>query len=110
MNKKQLISLWVGIIIIVVMSLFPPWVVNLKDYQINCGYDWIGTPPIYTWSSSEKIFRLPNGPRPQDEYITKKHIVSKHIDISRLCFQWAIVGIITSGLLVTFKRYPEKDT
>ena len=86
MNKKQLISLWVGISIIVVMGLFPPWVVSLSDHQRDCGYDWIGTPPIYKWSSRGSVLA-----------------VNAHLDIPRLCLQWSIISVVTVGLLITFK-------
>ena len=50
MNKKQKTCLFVGIAAIVVMGLYPPWVlerrVGIGKYTTEPGpYSWIGNPP-----------------------------------------------------------------
>lgn len=86
MNTKQKIALWLGIVAFVLMGLFPPWnypgsVLGVK-IQIDKGYKAIFAPP--TGKGEEgKMF-------------------GASIDINRLCVQWAMIAVITGGLLITF--------
>ncbi|MBA7650477.1 hypothetical protein ES703_58283 [subsurface metagenome] len=91
MNIKQKIVLWIGIAIIVIMGLFPPWIMpitrrygmgNTVKYRKYYGYDFI-------WAQPESS------------------LVS--IDFHRLGLQWAIVGVITGGLIYSFKDKKPKD-
>lgn len=81
MNKRQIIVLWIGIIIIVLMGLFPPWM-NVDPsggYYIK-GYN----------------------------FILDKPSTFCRIDVPQLLVQWAMVAIIAGGLLVTL-RDSKKD-
>lgn len=87
MNNIQKIILWIGIITIVLMGLFPPWHYKI-EYQIiqgqsDYGYKFILTP-----------VQLPN-----PDYKDIKAI----INIRRLFIQCFIVGLITTGLIVTLQ-------
>jgi len=87
MNKKQLKVLWIGIGIIAVMGLFPPW--HMKSMmgvgsQKTFGFSFILLPPL-------------------------KGDVHPTIDIPQLFVQWFIVSTITGGLIVTFKDKKPKD-
>jgi hypothetical protein len=86
MNQKQKICLWLGIIVFVLMGIFPPWTLPVNYHgaklQRNCGYKCILTPP---------------------EISLEEASVATSIDFSRLCVQWAMVAVVTGGLLVTLK-------
>lgn len=90
MNKKQLISLWVGIVIIVLMGLFPPWFFMTVSSRSGMGYRRATNYKFIT-------------PRPRSGNIEAE------IDFSLLCIQWVIVAAITTGLVVTFKDKKPKD-
>jgi hypothetical protein len=96
MNRKQIICLWIGIGVIVLMGLFPPWFFAVDAYgakmKKNKGYIFILTPPPHE-------FELTNRPVS----------VMSSIDFSRLCLQGAMVAVVTSGLIVTFKGEKPKD-
>jgi hypothetical protein len=81
MNKKQKIVLWIGIAVIVVMGIFPPWVHRGgPGVEKSAGYSFILNGPesyAFGWFA-----------RP---------------DISRLFIQWVIVAVITAGLIITVK-------
>ena len=88
MNKKQKICLWIGIAIIVLMSLFPPWFythARITEVQTNAGYHFLLIPPL-------PYDKVGSGIR---------------LDTSRLFVQWVVIAIITSGLIVTFKDKKE---
>ncbi len=72
MNRKQKIALWIGIIVIILLGLFPPFVEPVGMYGRGRYYKFI-------------LFSDDN------------------IDIIKLCVQWAIVAVITGGLIITFK-------
>lgn len=86
MNRRQKIVLWIGIAVIVVMGVFPPWLYtttgNGLNSKKNAGYSCILFPPP------------PKG-------VGLRYGIS--LDVSRLCVQWAIVVVITAGLIVAFK-------
>ncbi len=83
MNKKQLISLWIGIIAIVLMGLYPPWMMTGGGSILGFGkwgYSFIMNPP---------------------------HEACR-IDTSRLGVQWAMVAAVTGGLVVAFTDKKDK--
>jgi len=75
MSKTQLIILWIGIVIFVLMGLFPP-----KEYNTPIGSNADGYGFILTVDN---------------------------ITFSRLFVQWAIVAIITGGLIYSLKVDPD---
>ena len=87
MNKKQLIALWSGIIIISLMGIFPPWVTegNVRGAHIYAlaKYSFILTPP---YSDAERTISI------------------HHIDFSKLIIQWFIIGLICTGFVITFHK------
>ena len=75
MSRAQLKILWVGIIIFVLMGLFPPKEFNTPEGSHADGYGFIFT--------------------------------ADNIDFSRLFVQWAIVAVVTGGLIYSIKVDPE---
>jgi len=69
MSKTQLVVLWVGIGIIVLVHFFPP-----GEYSV--------------WGNGVEYKFILNSP---------------NISISRLFIQWAIVAVVTGGLIYTLK-------
>ena len=79
MNWKQKICLWVGIAVIVAMGIFPP----------------VYHHTVFSWS---------NGPTvrpPKYEFLLTA--TGSAIEYSKLFVQWAIIAVITGGLIYTFK-------
>jgi len=93
MNKNQLIVLWVGIIVVVLMGLYPPWQYNghIVERNVNvvvpAGYSFIGD-PIYSAGIME---------------------FGASIDVTRLLIQWFMVAFITGGLIYTLKEEKAKN-
>lgn len=73
MNKKQKKILWIGIIIIALTGMFPPY-----NYEVGFGgkkqvsYDFFLSPPYHS---------------------------SAELDFARLTIQWIIVAVVTAGAL-----------
>jgi len=67
MNRTQLIVLWAGIGILVLMGLFPP--------GTRGGYDFI--------------------------------LEARSVSVGRLCIEWAMVIVVTGGLIYSLKVDPE---
>ena len=113
MNRKQKICLLVGIAAIVVMGLFPPWVLETKErwgktvkYTLEPGpYSWIGNPPAR--AAETKREPISNYPKYSSErtYITTicSEARAKFIDLYRLGVQFFIVAVVTAGLIVILK-------
>lgn len=81
MNKKQIIVLWIGIAVIVIMGIFPPWIVGQTILSPkDGGYRFVLSHPEV---------------RSLDCY---------SLNTSRLLVQWIMVVAITGGLLVTLKE------
>lgn len=80
MNRKQKICLWLGIAVIVLMGLFPPWLV-VRGYfyaseKRHVEYWCIFAPPSHT----------------------PAEIVTDY-----LFAQWLMVAAVTGGLIITFQ-------
>jgi len=104
MNKRQLTTLWIGLGIITIMVLFPPWKYVFWDPNRLV----LEKPGPYA-----SIFSSPEIP------ITSKGVSgdgffqelpckfwSVKIDIPRLIFPIVTVLIVTGGLIFTFGRLP----
>ena len=85
MNRKQLIGLWVGIVVIVVMGLFPPW----TAYKGNDGECYM-LHKFILFQPAEKN-------------------IPARIDIAHLFAQWIMVAVVTSGFIITFQDKRPKD-
>ena len=89
-NVTFLIILWLGIIVIVLMCLYPPWVriVRIRNADINTiipeGYAFLWHTP----------------------YIDSSSVIA--IDYLRLLIQIVIVSLITGGLLFTVRTVQSK--
>ncbi|MHC4075741.1 MAG: hypothetical protein ACYSRZ_04930 [Planctomycetota bacterium] len=96
MNKTQLLVMWVGIAIVVLMGIFPPWVVIDETNPFYVGYSFMFLPPdAGTWLSKHRHFK-------PKEYVGV-------IDFTRLLTQWLMVAVIVGGLIITFKDKKPKD-
>ncbi len=89
MNKRQLIVLWLGIAIFVLMGLFPPW--YGKYHQSK--------PLAHSFA-----------------FILLRPEIHQHgkgwmkINTTQLIIQWSIVTVITSGLVLSFKKRNKTQT
>jgi hypothetical protein len=92
MNQNQKICLWIGIVVIVTMGLFPPWIsraVGSRPTEELPKYSFLLLPP--------PAQNLGNG-------------VSRHqIYMTRLVIQWLMVAIVTGGLMPTLADKKPKD-
>ena len=110
MNRKQKICLLVGIAVIVVMGLFPPWVLETEKRNFLGGsggnqryeqklsleagpYSWIGNPPSRPKAAGATAFADRN-----DLAAT-----AKFIDLYRLSVQYFVVVAVTAGLIIILK-------
>jgi hypothetical protein len=83
MNRKQIICLWIGIIIIVLMGIFPPWSAYKGDGECYLLHKFILFQPA------------------------EKNIPAR-IDTGHLFVQWIMVAVVTGGLIFTFRDKKEK--
>ena len=92
MNKKQTFCLWLGILVFVLMGLFPPCMTigPAGDY-VKYGYRFISNQ-----------FKAGYYGDVRDELLWQSRI-----DAFRLFAQWATVAVITAGLIYTFKDKPK---
>lgn len=81
LNKLQKIILWIGILLLVAMTLFPPW----RAVSNPPGYD-------VTQSIGYGIFmRPPRSPLGYESYVV--------INYGRLFLQWAGLAVITGFIM-----------
>lgn len=87
MNLKQKFCLWFGIVTIVIMGIFPPWV---STYHLE------NRPP------SERILcyaHISNVPVPSGSRLEGVRLNSLYLFI-----QWTMVAAVTCGLILTFSE------
>jgi hypothetical protein len=80
MNKKQKIVLMIGIIVFLLIGIFPPWVLisspeNSARLEGAIGYSFIIFSPNHGWC---------------------------RIDISRLMVEWITMVVVMGGLILLF--------
>ncbi|GAG59526.1 unnamed protein product [marine sediment metagenome] len=115
MNKKQKIVLWVGVIIIVLIGLFPPWnyvcvrrspvpISPEYIYIKNAGYHFLWNPPSHLIPENRLATLDKSNPKPH----TFRRLRIENLAVSevrlnnrRLLAQYIIVLPIL-GLLFTF--------
>ena len=98
MQNIQQIIVIAGILLIVVMGIFPPWV-YVDDQKIAhpMGYAPLWKPPVDRQQSSAEVL----GMKFQLNLQTQ---TANTIDLMRLIMQIAIVATVTGGALFMFKR------
>ncbi|NQU06020.1 MAG: hypothetical protein HQ568_08000 [Calditrichaeota bacterium] len=89
MNKKQKIVLWIGLVLFMLMGIFPPWYYVYKseisaDISYKSGYYCLFVPP----HSYKKEYR---------------------IDKTRLHIQWTIVVVVAVCLILTLKDIKKRE-
>ena len=94
MNKKQTACLSLGIIVFVIMGLFPPCMLisPIGDY-VKYGYRFISNQ-----------FKGGYYGDARDELLWESRIC-----VSRLFAQWAAVAVLTAGLFYTLKDKPKDN-
>ena len=85
MNRKQMVVLWVGLSIFLLIGIFPPWLYTSVwgegiHPEKDAGYYFILIPP-----------------KPE------KSLMGIKLDVQRLCVQWIIVSVATGGFILTFR-------
>jgi hypothetical protein len=85
MNRKQIICLWIGIVVFITIGFFPPW--KWTPGNLFLGHGFILDPSFKYPYNKEKSFS------PCD----------LRIDTTVLYVQWIMVAVITGGLLLTFQ-------
>ena len=95
---KRNIIIWIGVAVISVMGIFPPW--------RESGKHWMRTPQKETvkWSQARGCdFILPDLIGVPARFV-KEPGTSWHIDWGRLFLQWSIVVLLTVTALYTFRK------
>jgi len=100
MNRKQKILLWVGIVVIVLMGIFPP---------TRRGY----CPAVTYWPGliQPGVPRRPLWVKPAHYGYTFLFTAeASDIGFGKLIVQWAVVAVITAGLIYILKnRKPQNE-
>jgi len=89
MNAKQKKVLWIGMILMALMGLFPPWVMVYPSFM--------GT------DIKRSIVIVPAGYAPIFNPPATRGWGAPRLDFSRLFLQWGTVGILVGGLLLILK-------
>lgn len=111
MNRKQKTVLFVGVILFIVMGLFPPhsFFGGKDDVCVRFSRLYITNfnPPYYHFILSSPL-ALPQIATPRSPESQNWKIYSK-IDFTVLIIQWIILSIIVFGILAIMKRPTEEN-
>ena len=88
LNRKQLVCVWIGIVVFALLALFPPWYEHLPGFR--------GDRPL--WHAP-----LFSRPEPSPSFSG-----SVRVDGVRLMLEWSVVVAITAGLLLTVRTRQPK--
>ena len=106
MNKRQINALWAGIIIIIIMAMFPPWTGRKSNRNAGfIGFHFVFSQPKYQEKLSGSSYRIIDGKRvpntPVARYAKREYIDSR-IDLSKFLMQLIPVILICGGLICTY--------
>jgi hypothetical protein len=112
MNKKQIIALWSGIIIICLMGLHPPWKVEFSivnnNYFESANYSWIFYPPSFDLQKyGSQVFSEIEKNQYRSDIVNN---YSVHINITILFIQWICIALLTFGFILTFRDKKTGDS
>ncbi len=109
MNKSQLKSMWIGIGIVIVMALFPPWIGSKNNGPVGfAGYSLIYKQPKYTIPASSRYTIGPDGKRTDHSRPrTRRHYSQAQVDYRLLSLQIFLVLLITGGAIVQTGARPK---
>jgi hypothetical protein len=97
-GTAQLAILWLGIIAFVLMGLFPPWLLEGEINEIKLyarpQYSYILNPPHHSELKAAVTKLVPGA---------SGAIFLPRINVAVLVIQWAIVAVVTGGLIVTLR-------
>lgn len=98
MNKKQQIVIVVGILAVIAMGLYPPWVHVDEDKVAHAmGYAPIWSPPTIRQRDSANIFGL-------KVELNLRSQTANSLDIVRLLTQFAVLSVVVGGAFVLTKK------
>lgn len=105
MNRRQLIAMWIGIIIVVAMCICPPWietthVPHFGEGSRPAGYRLIFSRPTCPRSLGVLTLTDRRGRLYDDLYTVA---LSIEIDVVRLVVQEAAVAVVFGGLFVSLR-------
>lgn len=101
MNKKQRIIIIIGLGIILLMGLIPPWkcaisVPKFTRVERPAGYGFIFYPPSPVEVAKSGEF--------ESSFMSKPSYWSVRLDVTRLFIQWAVVAIAMAGICLVLKE------
>lgn len=102
MNKKQSTIIIIGLGIILLMGLIPPWkcafsVARLSRLERPAGYGFIFYPP-----SPVKVAK--SGEFGSSASKSDPSYWSVRLDVTRLFIQWAVIAIAVAGICLVLKE------
>jgi hypothetical protein len=89
LNKKQLVCLWAGIAVFVLLALAPPWYQHAIA-ECRIGDQPLGHAPLFSPPAPLSV------QRPSKCWTVR-------VDGIRLILEWSVVAAITAGLLLTLR-------
>ncbi len=98
MHKTQKFIVLVGIILIILMGVYPPWLyIDEGKIEHPMGYAPIWRPPIERHHNTAELF----GVKLQLDFQDK---TANTIDLFRLFMQIAVLSAVTGGAVVLLRR------
>lgn len=91
MNRKQKICLWIGLSIVAILVVYPPYCCSLEEMPFSFGHRNILRPLTF-----DKI--------ELQVYAKEKF----GIDVCRLLLEWLLIGVITTGGIWAFSDKKNK--
>lgn len=85
MNTKQKIVIWIGVVILVLMILIPPWIIN-----------FISEGAVLTAHDGYR-FILTNDP------LSPRWVEFSYVNVSQLLIQILVVVLVSGAIVLVFK-------
>ena len=98
MNPRQKLVVYLGLSLILLSGLFPPWIHTKSEINPR------GGGAIYTEKASGYAFIfIPPDPEPDRRYWAASGV---RLDIARLVVQWSIISALAIALMIALRSVP----
>ena len=103
MNSPQRTVIIIGVAVVLIMGLIPPWMAFVDSeggyLEFSLGYSPIFSPPVH----------LPSTTIPSISATFRGRPASVSLDVTRLAVQWITVCLVTIGLSLALRTTERKE-
>jgi hypothetical protein len=94
MNLKQKLVIWIGLLVVAQIGVYPPWIQEFNDGELHLGptasvHHWVFSPPgppSWVWDR-------------ESARVKSSVLWNSRLDVARLLDEWATTVLVFAGIV-----------